>query len=116
MIPQVTRKEVKSRFDKVIKAGHCALQYLFEFEHRIAFTANRYGWASDIYDLSRFGMGSIAISTGYASFGNVEPSYGLLEKYDTAAKKVRFDYSLSLEERKVKITELIEQFLEEVIA
>lgn len=113
MIPQVTQKEVKSNFDKVIKAGYCALQYLLEFENRIAYTANNYGWASDVYDLSRFGMGNIAISTGYGSFGNAELDYALLDRYDTAAKKIRFDYSLSVEERKEKITELIKQFLKE---
>lgn len=106
---KTTQKAVKDAYINKICVGYCNLQYLLNYENPIAYTARREGWAADIYD-----FGNTAIITGYAPFGNIRPVYDICRKYDSAAEKIRYDYSLSWEEQKKKIDSLIKNFIEEV--
>lgn len=106
---KTTQKAVKEGYKNKICVGYCNLQYLLNYESPAAYTARREGWAADIYD-----FGNTAIITGYAPFGNIRPAYDICKKYDNAAEKIRYDYSLSWEEKKEKTTELLKQFIKEV--
>ena len=106
---KTTKKDVMNSYSKVIGVGYCSLQNLLNCESETAYTSRREGWAADIYD-----FGNTAIVTGYASFGNIRPSYDLCQKYETAAEKIRCNYELQWAERKAKLQELIKEFIQEV--
>lgn len=106
---RTTQKAVKDSYINKICIGYCNLQYLLNYENPIAYTARREGWAADIYD-----FGNTAIITGYAPFGNIRPAYDICRKYDSAAEKICYDYSLSWEEQKKRIDNLIKNFIEGV--
>lgn len=62
---QTTQKNVMNSFAHVVSAPYCALQHVFAGTEPIAYTAGKYGWNADIYDVG----GGIAIVTGYRPFG-----------------------------------------------
>ncbi len=107
---RTTQKAIKEGYINKICVGYCNLQYLLGYENPVAYTARREGWAADIYD-----FGNTAIITGYAPFGNIRPDYDICKKYENKAEKVRYDYSLSWEEQKEKLHQLINEFIKEVI-
>ena len=72
-------------------------------------SAGRDGGA-DVYSL-----GTCAISTGYAPFGDVKPSYELRKKYEDVAEHIRNDFSLDYGMKKAALDTLLWEFIEEVV-
>lgn len=105
---KTTQKAVKESHIKVIKIGYCGLQNLLTFEDPIAYTCGREGWKADIYSI-----GTTAIVTGYAPFGN-KVSYDLYSGYDIKAAEVLANVKLPYEDRKAKVTALLHEFIEAV--
>ena len=62
---QTTQKNILNSFEHVVQAPYCALQHVFAGTEPTAYTAGKYGWNADIYDVG----GGIAIVTGYRPFG-----------------------------------------------
>lgn len=106
---QTTKKAVKNNYSKIIRIGYCDLQTLLSLEEPFAYTAGVYGWNANIY-----GLNGIALVTGYRTFGEISPSWELIEKYEQKAKEV-IDLIYNYEERKEALKTLIDSFLEEVI-
>ena len=106
---RVTQKEIKANFSKIISVPYCGLQNLLCWESPVAYTARREGWASDIYDMG----GGVAITTGYAPFGNIRPAYELRERYEKQAESIRYNYRLSWEEQRKKLRQLAKEFIKE---
>lgn len=106
---QTTKKAVKNNYSEIIRIGYCDLQTLLSLEEPFAYTAGVYGWNANIYDLN-----GIALVTGYRTFGEISPSWELIEKYEQKAKEV-IDLIYNYEERKEALKTLIDSFLEEVI-
>ena len=106
---QTTKKTVKNNYSKIIRIGYCDMQTLLSLEEPFAYTAGVYGWNANIYDLN-----GIALVTGYRTFGEISPSWELIEKYEQKAKEV-IDLIYNYEERKEALKTLIDSFLEEVI-
>jgi hypothetical protein len=44
-------------------------------------TSKTYGWRADVYNLGN----GLALSTGYAPFGDINLNYDFVQKYETAA-------------------------------
>lgn len=107
---KTTQKEIRANYNEIIYVPYCGLQTLLNYESPVAYTVRREGWAADIYDMG----GGVAIVTGYAPFGNVRPSYELRERYETDAKKIRYNYSLAWEEQREQLKQLARAFIEEV--
>lgn len=106
---QTTKKAVKNNYSKIIRIGYCDMQTLLSLEEPFAYTAGVYGWNANIYDLN-----GIALVTVYRTFGEISPSWELIEKYEQKAKEV-IDLIYNYEERKEALKTLIDSFLEEVI-
>lgn len=106
---QTTKKAVKNNYRKIVCVGYCDLQTLLTLEEPFAYTAGVYGWNANIYDLN-----GIALVTGYRPFGDISPSWELIEKYEQKAKQV-IDSIYNYEERKEALKALIQGFLEEVV-
>lgn len=109
MKSKTTKKDIMNGYEKIISVGYCNLQSLLRCESETAYTVRREGWGADIYD-----FGNTAIVTGYAPFGNIRPGHELCQKYENAAGKIDSNYNLSYSERKAKLQELINAFIEEV--
>lgn len=107
---KTTQKEIKANYNTIICVSYCGLQNLLNYDSPIAYTVRREGWAADIYDMG----GGVAISTGYAPFGNVRPSYELRERYEKQAKQIRYNYSLKWEEQREQLKTLQREFIAEV--
>lgn len=103
MIKQITRKEVVATHQHVLKVGYCELSCLLAWRQRYAYTSGVYGWNSDVYS-----VGNIAISIGYRSFGNIQCSHALCQKYEELAS--------SEITKKEALTDLLYSFIDEAIA
>ena len=80
---KTTKKAVMNQFKYVIKIHYCGALWLLQNQTSIEYTTRTEGWAADVYD-----MGSgVAIVTGYAPFGNIEPSCGLVFDYNQKARE-----------------------------
>lgn len=104
---KTTQKEIKSRFKKIVCVGYADLQHLLSYESPIYYTTRREGWASDIYIFD-----DIAISTGYAPFGNIKINYDILKKYEDQAGKYVYNYDLNYNEKTRKVNNLLKKFIE----
>lgn len=107
---KTTKKEIMNGYRDIICVGYCNLQNMLNTENPIAYTTRAEGWGSDIYE-----FGNIAIVTGYAPFGNIRPNYDIQKKYDDMAEKIVYDYSIQWADRKIKLLNLIEQFISEIV-
>ena len=112
---KTTQKTIKEAYQNVIAVGYCNLQSLLDFfyDKERYYTVRREGWGSDVYD-----FGNVAISTGYAPFGNVRPNYELTQKYEHKAQELR---SISLlkttyPEKRKEAEKLIAEFIKEALA
>ena len=112
---KTTQKAIKEAYQNVIAVGYCNLQSLLDFfyDKERYYTVRKEGWGSDVYD-----FGNVAISTGYAPFGNVRPNYELTQKYEHKAQELR---SISLlkttyPEKRKEAEELIIKFIKEALA
>lgn len=88
--------------------GYGDLQHLFHYKNAVAYTAGIYGWNSDIYVL---GDTNTYISTGYRPCGYRLKDSWIYHAIDFRAKKI-IESSLSYEEKKQKLDELIRTLYE----
>lgn len=107
---KTTQRAIRANYPTIIRVGYCDLQTLLCFRNPIAYTTRVEGWGCDIYEVSQ----SVCISTGYAPFGNVKSWYDVNRKYELEAEKVRYG-SLSYEEQKKALDELLKKYVEEVM-
>ena len=105
---KVTKKEMREGYDKIISIGYCKAQNLLRYQDPIAYSVGINGWACDYYD-----VGGVLISTGYAPIGE-SPDYDTLRKYEAQAAKINSDYSLNYEERRMRVNDLLSEFIAEV--
>ena len=112
MSRRITKREVKETHLHVIAVPYCALQYLLCCRTPYAHTERREGWGADIYDI-----GTCAIVTGNAPFGDVKPSYEVFKKYEDAAKCIRHSDALlwDYENQKAILDALIWEFVDEAL-
>lgn len=112
MSRRITKREVKETHLHVIAVPYCALQYLLRCRTPYAHTERREGWGADIYDI-----GTCAIATGNAPFGDVKPSREVFQKYEDAAKCTRHSYSFfeNYENQKAILDALIWEFVDEAL-
>lgn len=110
MSRRITQKEVRATHVHVIAVPYCGLYSLLYYYAPYAHTERREGWGADVYSL-----GTCAISTGYAPFGDVKPSYELRKKYEDVAEHIRNDFSLDYGMKKAALDTLLWEFIEEVL-
>lgn len=109
---RTTKKAMKESYDKIICVSYCNLQNLLRFQEPFAYSARSEGWACDYYDVD-----GILISTGYAPLDSkrTHSTYDICKKYDIAAEKIIYDYSLSYEEQREKVNALLMEYIKEVV-
>ena len=105
---KTTKKEVMSGYEHIIMIGYCGLQSLLSHRDPIAYTVRPEGWGADIYD-----FGNIAIVTGYAPFGNINPSYQMCQQYEKRAENVMKNQFSDWGHRALELDAILNDFLTE---
>lgn len=108
---QTTKKYIKETNGTIICIPYADLQSLLMYEEPIAYTAGVYRWNANIYNVGR----GVVIVTGYRPFGNVNPSYELYRPYEEKAKSIIHDWNIHQDAAKLKIRELLNQFVNDAI-
>ncbi len=78
----VTARGITSSFRNVICVNSCRLRVLLREEKPCGHIEKTGSWRADVY-----AYGDTAIVTGIAPFGNIVPSYELVEAIDNQAQK-----------------------------
>ena len=105
---RTTKKAVMQGYEKVIQVGYCKLYDLLRLEDAVAYAAGTDGWHADVYEIDR----QTAIVTGGQSFGNIKPSYEVMEKYEKQAHEIL--KSSKWDTARDDLKKLISEFVEEV--
>lgn len=102
---------MKESYSKIICVNYCNLQNLLRFQEPFAYSTRAEGWACDYYDID-----GILISTGYAPIDSkrTKSTYDICRRYDNESRKILCDYSLSYEEMKEKVNNLLIEYIKEV--
>lgn len=113
---KTTKKATQSNYRNIIRIGAVELYYLLKFTEPNAYTSGVYGWNADVYD-----FGNVAIVTGYRPFGNIQPDYEIVEKYNQLGRETyeekhdsAKDWNEEREEKENQLNQLIQKFIEEV--
>lgn len=106
---KITKNKIKESFKNIIEVGYCEAFYLLYFKERIFYNSGEYGWNCDIYIIN----GNTCLVTGYRPFGNVG-NYNITKKYNNLAKEIIEDRELSEIEKREKIEENLEKYIEEL--
>lgn len=108
---KTTKKAISSEYNKIVSIGYCNAQFLLKYEEPTAYSTRAEGWACDYYDID-----GVLISTGYAPIEskNTHCNYDIIRKYDQQAEKIACDYSLTWEQQKAKVKELLNEFIKEI--
>lgn len=106
---KTTKKQITNFYSTIIKTSYCSIQYLLHYQDPNAYTAGTQGWNADIYFIN-----GIAICTGYRPFGNISPNYDLVDKYEKHAQQIVLDYTLSHDNKKELVNNLLNEFIKEV--
>lgn len=106
---QVTQKQIKNGFSKVIAISYCGAQHLLKYQNAQYYTYSKiYGWRADVYIISN----DIAIVTGYAPFGNISPDYSRLQEYENKAASV-YNTVNRYEDRREIVNGYLNEFIKE---
>lgn len=109
MKTRVTRTQIKSMSDLILRVKGCGLYYLFCYDSPDFYSTRSEGWACDYYYMGD----KVYVSTGDAPIG-VKVPYEITKKYNDAAKDILDKIpSTEEEERKVRLWELQGAFLAE---
>ena len=105
---KITRKQV-NMYKNIICVPYCDLWYLLYFRNKDGYNSGVYGWNYDVFHINL----NTCIVTGYRPFGNIK-NYDLCDEYNEKAKNVIEDRTLSNEEKKEKVENLLEEFIEKI--
>lgn len=107
---ELKRKQIKGMYKNIIKIGYCELSELLAYTKKMGYTAGIYGWNADIFELDW----NTVIVTGYRPFGNINPDYTIIRKYNKEARKLKNE-TKSFRQLTIELNKLIENFKNEVI-
>lgn len=107
---KATKKEM-NRYNKILSAGYCTMQYLLQYQAPIAYSAGVNGWCCDYYNIN-----NILISTGYAPINskNMISDYDIINKFEMEARKTVYS-NIDYEEKKQIINQYLYELLELLI-
>jgi hypothetical protein len=84
MSMRVYKKHVRAAYPIVAYCGYCDLQYTLYSTPKVGHTERAEGWGCDVYEIAP----DIALTTGYAPFGNRRLSLAITERYEKKAKQI----------------------------
>lgn len=109
MSMRVYKKHVCAAYPIVTYCNYCTLQYTLYFTPKLGHTERAEGWGCDVYELAP----DIALTTGYAPFGNRRLPLAFTERYEEKAKQILAENSYSYI-AKEKLEALINELVAEI--
>ncbi len=106
---KTTFKQIKESNLKIIGIGYCAAQHLLYFTNPTAYSSGTYGWNCDFYQIEP----NTVIATGYRTNSKLI-DYTIVEKYDNLAAEIIGDKTISWDDKKIQVNNLLEKFVKEV--
>ncbi len=103
---KTTKTSIEHAYPIIISAPYCALQNLLAYETPTAYTAGKYGWNYDVYDMGV----CVAICTGYRGMPGKKSKH--YRDYDNRAQHIRFDTTLTPYEKRKKLNLLCKEYIE----
>lgn len=94
---------------KIFAFGYCEIANLLKYQDAFGYSSSSYGWVCNYYFFNTEN-GNIIFSTGYSPVGK-RSDYKVAEKFDNKARKINQDYSLSYNESKKKVNNLLKKFI-----
>ncbi len=91
MSMRVYKKHVRAAYPIVAYCGYCSLQYTLYFAPQFGHTERAEGWGCDVYEIAP----DIALTTGYAPFGNRRLPLAITERYKKKAQQILEENSWS---------------------
>lgn len=107
--PRLYKKHVRTAYPIVAYCGYCALYYVLYFTTKIGHTERAEGWGCNVYELAP----NIALTTGYAPFGNKSLPLAFTERYEKQAKQILEKNAYS-DKAKKKLEKLLEKMVAEI--
>lgn len=84
MSMRVYKKHVRAAYPIVAYCGYCDLQYTLSFTSNFGHTERAEDWGCNVYEIAP----DIALTTGYAPFGNRRLPLAITERYEKKAKQI----------------------------
>ena len=106
---KTSMKAIKENNSKVIGIGYCAAQHLLYFTNPTAYSSGTYGWNCDFYQIEP----NTVIATGYRTNSKLV-EYNIVEKYDTLAAEIISNKTITWDDKKSQVNNLLEKFVKEV--
>ena len=114
MKTRTTYKAMKEDYGTIVKIPYCAMQNLLDYlEPTEYIKTSTYGWRADVYEVDP--VNHIAICTGYAPMGNIEPKRDVMERYEKEAREIANGWD-TWEVKREKWMALLKRFISEVTA
>ena len=109
MSMRVYKKHVRAAYPIVAYCSYCNLQYTLYFTPHFGHTERAEGWGCDVYELAS----DVALTTGYAPFGNRRLPLALTEHYEKKAMEMlaKDGYNYNAKE---KLEALINELVAEI--
>lgn len=105
---KTTFKQIKENNSKVINIGYCAAQNLLWFNEATAYSSGIYGWNCNFHQINQ----NVVIATGYRVAGKLV-NYTIVEKYDNLAAEIISNKTISWDDKKSQVNNLLEKFVKE---
>ena len=106
---KTSMKAIKENNSKVINIGYCAAQNLLRFNEATAYSSGIYGWNCNFHQINQ----NVVIATGYRT-GCKLVNYTIVEDYDNKAAEIISNKTISWDDKKSLVNELLEKFIKEV--
>ena len=103
---KVSKRDFKGY--KMVSVGYCDLQGLLKHSISQLYSAGVNGWACDYYQFD-----GLVISTGYSPIGS-KIDYKIIQAYESKANKIIYSNTLTYEQSKRKLNNLLNKFIKEV--
>lgn len=106
---RVYKKHARAAYPIVAYCSYCSLQYTLYFTPKFGHTERAEGWGCNVYEIAL----DIALTTGYAPFGNRRLPLAFTERYEEKAKQILAENSYSYI-AKEKLEALINELVAEI--
>lgn len=105
----ITKKDIKKRFNKIIRVGAGDMQHLLRGIEPFAYSARGdLGWACDYYQVE-----GVCISSGYDCIGE-EVDWELVHEYEEKARVLWHDYTYNYMVQLDKVTKLLHELMSKI--
>ena len=108
---EITKNEIKRRYETIIQLGYCDIYDLTRKLKKIGYNAGIYGWNYDVFELDW----NTCIITGYRTFskGTTRLTSDFIQYMDKKARQINENNRCNYHEFEKQMNDLKNEFLRE---